>query len=58
MFSGHMGNPNPVRQEYRCETCGAPRPPYQFYCDDHMAEAHREKQPLLDRVMAKLLGHR
>lgn len=57
-FGGHMGNPNPQKQSYRCEICGAPRPPYQFYCDDHLEEglARERRVPLLDRVMHRILG--
>jgi hypothetical protein len=61
-FGGYMGNPNPTKQEYRCEICGEPRPPYQFYCDKHLAEGlaeerrHGERVPLLDRFMNRLLG--
>ena len=52
-----MGNPNPLRQQYRCHTCGEPRPPYQFYCERHLANAKDDKPTLLDRLMRRLLGH-
>jgi len=65
-FGGYGGNPNPVKQEYRCLICGEPRPPYQFYCDKHLAEGIAEERraeerggeriPLLDRLMHRLLG--
>jgi hypothetical protein len=54
---GHMGNPNPLRQAYLCQTCGEPRPPYQFYCDKHLKDGERYDRPLLiDRFMRRLLG--
>ncbi len=57
MFGGHMGNPNPAKQSYRCSTCGEPRPPYQFYCDRHLDAGNKSDKPLLiDRFMRKLLG--
>ena len=57
-----MGNPNPQKQAYRCEICGADRPPYQFYCDRHLEEGERreeskgERPPLVDRLMRRILG--
>ena len=59
MFTGgYQGNPNPAKQEYRCGTCGEPRPPYQFYCDRHQRDgAKRDRPLLLDRFMNWLLGH-
>ena len=52
-----MGNPNPSKQAYRCQTCGEPRPPYQFYCDKHLEVGEKTDKPLLiDRLMRKLLG--
>lgn len=54
---GYMGNPNPGKQSYRCYTCGAPRPPYQFYCDRHLEDGEKKDKPLLiDRLMRKLFG--
>ncbi len=52
-----MGNPNPWKQSYRCYTCGAPRPLYQFYCDRHQEVGELYDKPLLiDRIMNRLLG--
>ncbi len=52
-----MGNPNPLKQSYTCQTCGAPRPPYQFYCDKHLDIGEEYDKPLLiDRVMRRILG--
>lgn len=52
-----MGNPNPLKQSYKCYTCGEPRPPYQFYCDRHLEDGEKTDRPLLiDRLMRKLLG--
>ena len=57
MFGGHMGNPNPLKQAYRCYTCGEPRPPYQFYCERHLEDGEKTDKPLLiDRLMRKILG--
>ena len=57
VFGGHMGNPNPLKQSYRCYTCGEPRPPYQFYCDKHLEDGEKTDKPLLiDRLMRKILG--
>jgi hypothetical protein len=57
MFGGHMGNPNPLKQSYTCNTCGKPRPPFQFYCDKHLEVGEQSDRPLLiDRLMRKLLG--
>jgi hypothetical protein len=57
MFGGPMGNPNPLKQSYRCSTCGVPRPPYQFYCDQHLDAGEKNDKPLLvDRIMRKILG--
>lgn len=57
MFGGHMGNPNPRVQTYTCQTCGEPRPPYQFYCEQHVGDGEQRDKPLLiDRLMRKLLG--
>ena len=54
-----MGNANPLKQQYRCQTCGAPRPPYQFYCDRHLEDGEKGDKPLLiDRLMKRLLGRR
>ena len=54
---GTWGNPNPQKQSYLCQTCGEPRPPYQFYCDKHMRDGERYDKPLLiDRFMNRLLG--
>ena len=56
-MGGYMGNPNAQRQAYRCQTCGEPRPPYQFYCDKHLKDGERYDKPLLiDRFMRRLLG--
>jgi hypothetical protein len=57
MFGGHMGNPNPVKQSYTCGVCGEPRPPYQFYCDQHLEDGEKRDEPLLvDRLMRRLFG--
>lgn len=57
MSGGHMGNANPQKQAYLCQTCGEPRPPYQFYCDRHLKDGERYDRPLLiDRFMRRLLG--
>jgi hypothetical protein len=57
MSGGYMGNPNPQKQAYLCQTCGASRPPYQFYCDKHLNDGERYDKPLLiDRFMNRLLG--
>jgi hypothetical protein len=51
------GNPNPVKQAYTCQTCGEPRPPYQFYCDRHLEDGEKNDKPLLiDRLMKHVLG--
>ena len=56
-FGGYMGNPNPQKQAYVCQICGAPRPPYQFYCDKHLKDGERNDKPLLiDRFMNRQLG--
>ena len=56
-FGGYMGNPNPQKQAYVCQICGAPRPPYQFYCDKHLTDGERYDKPLLiDRFMNRQLG--
>jgi DNA-directed RNA polymerase subunit N (RpoN/RPB10) len=56
-FGGHMGNPNPLRQPYRCQTCGEPIPPYEFYCERHREVGEQDDKPLLiDRIMDRLLG--
>lgn len=53
-----MGSPNPLPQKYVCQTCGAPRPPYQFYCDRHQKDhAQYDKPTLIDRLMNWMLGH-
>lgn len=57
MFGGNMGNPNPAKQAYTCQTCGEPRPPYQFYCDRHLKDGEKNDKPLLiDRFMKRLFG--
>ena len=57
MGGGHMGNPNPLKQPYKCYTCGEPRPPYQFYCDRHLDAGEKaEKVPFLDRLMRRIVG--
>ncbi len=57
VLGGHMGNPNPLKQAYTCQTCGRPRPPYQFYCDKHLEVGEKSDKPLLiDRLMRKILG--
>lgn len=57
MFGGSMGNPNPLKQGYRCQTCGEPRPPYQFYCDRHVKDGEKKDKPLLiDRLMRRMFG--
>ena len=57
MFGGSMGNPNPLRQRYRCQTCGERRPPYQFYCDRHLDDGEKRDKPLLiDRLMRRMFG--
>jgi len=59
MFGGSMGNPNPLKQAYTCYTCGKPRPPYQFYCDRHLADGEKNDKPLLiDRLMRRMLGRK
>jgi len=59
MFGGFMGNPNPLKQAYKCATCGAPRPPYQFYCDRHLEDGEKNDKPLLiDRIMRRMLGRK
>jgi len=52
-----MGNPNPLKQAYTCQTCGRPRPPYQFYCEQHVEDGEKNDKPLLiDRLMKRLFG--
>jgi len=52
-----MGNPNPLSQPYRCQTCGEPIPPYEFYCEQHRDVGQQNDKPLLiDRIMDRLLG--
>ena len=54
-----MGNPNPLKQAYKCATCGAPRPPYQFYGDRHLEDGEKNDKPLLiDRIMRRMLGRK
>ena len=48
---------SPLRQAYRCCTCGEPRPPYQFSCERHLDDGEKTDKPLLiDRLMRKILG--
>ena len=57
VYGGHIPNLNPLKQSYRCQTCGQPRPPYQFYCDKHVEVGEKSDKPLLvDRLMRKILG--
>ncbi len=57
MIGGNMGNPNPMKQAYTCQTCGEPRPPYQFYCDRHLKDGEKNDKPLLvDRIMKRIFG--
>ncbi len=46
-----------IRRPYRCKTCGVDIPPYDFYCERHRDNDHRDGQSgWLDRMMNKLFG--
>jgi len=52
-----MGNPNPGKQVYTCQTCGTHPPPDRSYCDQHLEAGEAKDKPLLiDRWMKRFFG--